>query len=160
MKRKDRRSLKRLFKHGLHVHRRGWIDGARVAYLKVLEIDPCHNGAIFNLGQIYIDQGQDHLAIDCYHLMTSLCPFFPPGFYALGTLYHKLGKIKKAHKAYKRACRLDPLMIIARYNLGLVYQELGRKGKARKQLQLCLDLGLDEGDLRQEIQRLLREELF
>ena len=103
---------------------------ARKLYEKILEIDPNIKNALFNLGTVYEELGEDKKAIKCYERVTNIDPKFIHSYNNLGLIFRKFGENEKAVNYFKKTIEINPTYVKAYNNIGMIYGELGRYKEA------------------------------
>lgn len=102
---------------------------AKNMYLKALEINPNHQGAINNLDDIETDQKQNEV-VDKFGTSKEL---FKEGQISMGKSRYKL-----AEKLFAKAYEIEPLLMYA-VNLAGVYKKMDRDDKIEKLYRQLLD---------------------
>lgn len=123
-------------------------------YKKVVEADPNHKDAYYNMAHICISQKRYDLAISYYTQVVRLDPQDSDAFNNLGTVYLRQGETQKAKRAYAKAVQLDRNLALAYYNLAIIFVKEGDKERAAKAIEQALKLEPDNPDfvkLRSEI---------
>lgn len=111
-----------------HYQKGQWGD-AEIAYKKAIQNAPDSNGAKYNLGNSYYQQGRYSEALtlfiqvsksknDAYSLAT---------WNNLGTTYYKLGNLEKSFEAFKNALLLDDSNDIVRQNFLYLAQRIEKE---------------------------------
>ena len=92
-------------------------DEAIQEYLNVLAIDPEHRKALLNLGNLYVQIGDDPKAIIAFERVLQLEPDNAEVWNDLGSLYEEAKLYEKAAAAFEQSISLDPLHEEAHFNL-------------------------------------------
>ena len=88
---------------------KGDLDGAEAEYLKAIEIDPQHTGALCNLGFLLrTERNQQAEAEQLFRRMIQLEPDDPNAHNNLGETLKAQGDAAGAKKAYERALSIAP----------------------------------------------------
>lgn len=115
------------------------LDKAEQWFHKVIELDPTHYDAPFNLGVIAERRGHPEVAERYYRRAIELFPRHGRAHYQLGQMYLAQNRIPDAVVEFRRAIELDPNRAdLARNALGYLL--------ARQAKQLQADGRLDEAD--------------
>ena len=114
------------------VHReQGLAAGARVAYEKVLELDPENYAARVNLAVLTLQQGDAEAAIELLEAAAENHPAAPEAWHDLGLARRSLAHWDAAREAYETALNVDPGYTPALKNLGILIEKyLGRPAEA------------------------------
>lgn len=104
---------------------------APAAYLRALELDPCHSDAHVNVGRLLQEAGEYESAEEHYNRALDVEPDNVLAAFNLGTLFEDMGKIQDAINAYKQA----PNLADAHYNLSRLYELVGEHVEALKHLK-------------------------
>ncbi len=96
---------------------------AEKIYWQILEVNPTHHLAYYNLGCALEMQGKIAEAVACYQQATALKPDFVEVYNNLGTIFAKQGQIKQAIACYQQCVKLNPNSAMAYYNLGCVLEQ-------------------------------------
>lgn len=92
-------------------------DKARLAYQRVLEIEPAHLRAINNLGVIFLQQSDFKRAEQLFQKAISINPSFQNAYANLGAVKHNLGEKAAAQQYYEKALQLNPNDLNTQRNL-------------------------------------------
>jgi len=96
--------------------------------------------AHFNLGTIYVQQGEINLAESHLRTAIALKPDFAEAFANLGTLYDNTRRFSEAVTQLQRAVSLDPQNAIYHYNLGLAYAKNNQLEEAKEEFEQSLKI--------------------
>ncbi|HIS35691.1 TPA: tetratricopeptide repeat protein [Candidatus Scatousia excrementigallinarum] len=91
--------------------------------------------AMYNLGNLYLEQDKPNLAIEQYKKVLKLKPEFSYAYYNMGCAYLKLGKLKDARRNFLYAIDYNPTVADFHYNLAYTYKKLNKP----KDAQIYLD---------------------
>jgi len=112
-----------------------------IQYLQeVIENNPTHIGAYYNLGNVYRDTGHIDKAVSCYKKVLQLNPMYSDAYVNLGILFRAKGSIDLELGCYQKAIQINPNAIGAYYNLGHAYREIGRFDESLACYQKVLQL--------------------
>lgn len=101
-----------------------------IACREILEKDPGNPEALYSLGMIAHQQGQNETALDLIDRALRANPAFAAAFNGLGEVLTSLGRLAQAEIAYRRAVEAGPDLVEAHVNLGNVLMALGRTSDA------------------------------
>jgi arylsulfatase A-like enzyme/Tfp pilus assembly protein PilF len=125
----------------------GWVesstgnhDQARVAYKKVLLIQPNFALAQRDLGMLYFEDKDYTRAIPYLARTIELGLAEPSVFNSLGICYSRTNQLQKAVENYSQALKLDPELAQAHLNLAYAYQRLNRARAAQKEYETACGL--------------------
>jgi tetratricopeptide (TPR) repeat protein len=114
----------------------------------------------YNLGTIYMKEGNYLQAIKDYEEAISLDPSFGEAYNNLGWIYYMVGDYDRAIRMGREAASLSPRSPVYRYNLGLFYLHKGLVGEAMQEYKDALRLDMDRKaadlaarDLREALER-------
>lgn len=111
-------------------------DRARLAYEKVLEVEPRHADALVNLGRLLYEQGATEGAIVHYRrALEAAGGDHPIAAFNLGLALEDVGRDRAAADAYRVAIAADPAFADACYNLSRVCERLGDRVSALRWLK-------------------------
>lgn len=114
---------------GAALQKLGRSDEARVAYERVLKIDPSNREALTNLTAIVAEREPGE-ALRRLQDLEREYPSFSPVKAQIGLVYAKLGNFEPALDYLRRAASLTPDAPMYQYNLALVLDRLNRKEQA------------------------------
>lgn len=108
----------------------GDVDGAIAEFRALLEADPRHADAWFNLG--YLLEGRDALdeAERAFRRAVELNPSIDRAWYGLGLVLIRTDRLREAVEALKRNTKLQPFSPYGWYQLGMTYHHLGESAEA------------------------------
>jgi len=95
-------------------------DEAIEEYEATLEISPYHLKALFNLGNLFAQEGQYKNAIICYKRALVLDSDDISAWNNLGSIYEDMNDFARAETIYKRAQSLNPYRAETNYNLARI----------------------------------------
>ncbi len=110
--------------------------GAIKAWITVTNIDPNNAGAVINLGNLYLKDGEYQKAADQYQ--SAIKSRAPDAYFGLGAAYSKMSKTDEAIGAYGKTIAAAPRMAAAYNNLGAELEKKGRTEEAKDQYRKAL----------------------
>ena len=159
----DRDRATAAFQLATQHHRANRIEAARQEYLKVLELNPQHAEALYELGVIAQRSSREE-SIKYFEASVAAQPNFLKGWFSLGNLYQSQGRFSSAETAYHQALRLQPDSAPICNNLGYVLQQQGKWSEAisyyERASQLipdCLEVDVNWGNALHAIGKLTPE---
>jgi tetratricopeptide (TPR) repeat protein len=115
-------------------------------YKQVIQAEPNHKDALYNMAHIFIAQKRYDLAISHYKRVISINPQDSDAYNNLGSIYLLQGEAKSAKRAYAKAIQLNPDLAVAYYNLTFVFFKEGDKVRAEKAISEAIRLEPDNAD--------------
>ncbi len=103
---------------------------ARLAFAKVLTIEPDNLGALFSVGNCWDMEGNHRRAAELFCRAAEVRPDCADAWFNLGNAHSQMGDARKAVEAYNRALTRQRKFPSAQKNLGVVYEQLGEFDKA------------------------------
>nr|MBA3901914.1 tetratricopeptide repeat protein [Bacteroidota bacterium] len=99
----------------------GLLEKAKEAYHNILEMDPEHKNAHYNLGYIHSEYLNDYkTAIEHFSDAIMYAPNYQEAHYMRGFAFERLKDPKKAEENYRKALQIDPDFTLAAMGLGRV----------------------------------------
>jgi tetratricopeptide (TPR) repeat protein len=95
-------------------------DEAIEEYQATLEINPYHLKALFNVGNLYAQEGQYREAIICYKRALVLDADDTAAWNNLGSIYEDMNDYARAESIFRRALSLNPYKAEANFNLARI----------------------------------------
>ena len=86
----------------------------------VLEINPRHSGALYNLGNLYKEQGRLKEALGFYQKALDVNPRMADAYLNMGVIYGRQGEKALEKSFYQKALEVDPRNGRAYFNLGFL----------------------------------------
>ncbi|MGA8868354.1 MAG: tetratricopeptide repeat protein [Candidatus Sulfotelmatobacter sp.] len=129
------------------------------AYHRVIELQAGHAAAHINLGTLYYNRQEFHLAEKHYRAALEADPRYALAYFDLGNVLDETGRVQEAIQTYKMAIQLAPTYADAHYNLALAYEKTREPRKALKHWQSYVKLdttGPWSVHARNQIQRILQ----
>lgn len=123
------------FRHYLYGAPAEWVDSARVAATRALELEPDLGEGYYALGLVNIVAGHYRAALEMNRRAVELSPNFESPVNNVGVLHHSLGSFDEALVWIRRASRLAPGSAFLRSNIAGLYIHLGEYDLARKILR-------------------------
>jgi tetratricopeptide (TPR) repeat protein len=103
--------------------------GAIRQYQNALRLDSRISEAYFNLGYIFLLQGENRLAVSNYESCVALAPpYQDEALTNLGVAYRRMGSLAAAKNYFKKALDLNPVNKLALHNLMSAASEEHRNG--------------------------------
>jgi tetratricopeptide (TPR) repeat protein len=127
-------------RRGLEAENDEDLDSARSRYLRALELEPEHPGALLNLGNLTYARGELRAACELYRAATRADPTYPEAWYNLANTLDDLHHYDAAVHAYEVALKLAPDFADAHFNLGLCWEKQGQRARARPHWARFLEL--------------------
>jgi len=122
------------FERALRLERKNDVDGARLAYLKVVELDTEQSDAYINLGRLTHQAGDPAEAARYYHLALRASPDDPIAHYNLAIAMEDQQRFPEAVAHYQQALTLDPEFADAHFNIARLLGRLGQRAQAMRHL--------------------------
>jgi len=151
------RNLTRDLDAALELQRQGRLAAAEAAYRAVLEREPGHVRALFNLGLIRVRQGAPDEAIGLFGAALARQPDFAEAHNALGIALRLLGRYEEALAHYAKALAIRPDYAEVENNIGLALQAQGRPDEAILHHRRALALKPDYAEAESNLAAALRE---
>lgn len=104
---------------------------ARAAYERVLELEPAHSLANYQLAVLADDEGRFDEAEAHYRILLSKTPKNPDLLASLGWSYFLQGRYEESERTLREALTVDARHPTALYNLGWLYGTLGDYDQAQ-----------------------------
>ena len=139
---------------GRIAERRNQPAKALQAYEQIIQANPDHSEAHYNLGFIYQQQGDQQKAIEHFHRVSQLKPQDAEAFFNLGVLLTGNQQLAEAEQAYRKGIVLQPNSQEGHFNVGAFY-EFHKKDLFQAQTHYKQYLNLGGKDPR--IQQLLNQ---
>ncbi len=114
-----------LLARGIQAHNAGSLDTALELYRQVLQKEPGHHQAHYNIGQIYNARNQNTEARREYEAALRTDPNFLNARLNLGVMLYRERQFGPAADAFRDVLRADPNHAQAQFNLGISLVELG-----------------------------------
>eukprot|EP00891_Asterochloris_glomerata_P000012 jgi/Astpho2/12/fgenesh1_pm.00001_%23_1_t len=86
----------------------GSVQEAQLSYERALQACPEHAPALYNLGVLHHQQGQEDKALDAYAAAVSLSPHYMEAWCNQAVIHRQRGDLKEALAAYERAAMGAP----------------------------------------------------
>lgn len=128
-------------------------DHAIATFLKVLEKDPGHIGALNNLADEYESKGELDKAHELFHYLTHLQPDKGLSYFNLGNFFLRQNQHIEAAKCYEQALEKDESFVDAYHNIAWILY----KTKAYKESLRYIEDGLSIDDDSDELIKLKRD---
>ena len=92
----------------------------------------------YNMGLLYLNEGNIEDAIRYFNKAISLNPRFDLALNSLGLAYMMIAKFQEAVRYFEKCLEVNPALTEAHNYLGVVYQEMGFIDKAEKEFRTAL----------------------
>lgn len=122
-------------------------DLAIATFLKVLEKDPGHLGALNNLADEYESKGQRDKAHELFHYLTQLQPDKALSHFNLGNFFLRQNQHIKAAKCYERALESDETFVDAYHNIAWILFRSKAYAESLRYIEEGLSFDDDSDDL-------------
>jgi tetratricopeptide (TPR) repeat protein len=161
----SRRLDRRIFPIALQVAaqlmRDNQVAEAERGYRQVLEIEPDHPEALYDLGILTAQKGEYETARTLLQILLERHPDLGKVWFGLGSVHEGEGQYSEAVKAYRQALAYEPDAPIIYNSLGRTLQLLGQWDEAVESYQKALDLqpGYVEAEVNQANTLHLQDEL-
>lgn len=116
------------------------LDKARVLLEELLQEEPKHTDALYNLGMVYTELGNPQKAIKTLLELVELGNDSSNVYVALGYAYSRMGNQNKAKELFLSALELEPDNPYALRNLGGLYGKEADYDRAIKHLEKAFEL--------------------
>ena len=94
----------------------------------------------FNLGNLYVEMGDNAMALLAYRRALELNPRHAGTLYNLGNLYKDQGRFKDALGFYQKAIAVDPRISDAWLNMGIIYGKQKEAGQEKAYYQKAVEV--------------------
>jgi Tfp pilus assembly protein PilF len=108
------------------------VQAAVKEQLAALEARPDAMGALYNLGNFYMERGQITNAIAAYEGSVRLWPALVAPYVNVAMAYSSEGANKKAEASLQAARKMEPTNAVVNLNLGMLLAELDKMGEAEQ----------------------------
>jgi len=135
------------FTYGIAFVEYGYIDEAQAAFQRVVDADPAHAGAWFNLGTIYLNKKLYAEGRKCLSEAVRLNPQDADAWNNLGMISGEEEKYDEALEEFRKAALANPNYLLAVQNMVRIYQFQARPADAQKALEELLARSPNNSDL-------------
>jgi len=118
----------------------GFTERAIDNYEHAIRIKPDYVDALYNLGNIFKDDGRIDDAIKSYEKVIDINPGYDDAQFNLGVSLQILGQVDKAIDHYEKALLSVPDNTGIRINLGFIFQSLGNPDDAIEEYKKVLEI--------------------
>jgi tetratricopeptide (TPR) repeat protein len=132
--------ISEVFMEAVHCEEGAKTGEAVALYESILRHEPRHAPSAINLGTIFYNQGEYHMAERMYRQAVDSDPNYALAFFDLGNVLDELQRLPEAVEAYRTAVRLVPRYADAHYNLALAWERLNEGRRALKHWEIYLKL--------------------
>lgn len=122
-------------------------DHAIATFLKVLEKDPGHIGALNNLADEYENIGEPDKAHKLFHYLTHLQPDKALSHFNLGNFFLRQNQHIEAAKCYEQALEKDETFIDAYHNIAWILYKSKAYGESLRYIEEGLSFDSKSDDL-------------
>jgi tetratricopeptide (TPR) repeat protein len=113
---------------------------ATTELLAALLARPDDYASHYNLGNFYLQRGDNEKALISYESAIKLRPDFVPPLVNIAFVYNAQGRNDKAEASFRRAIALDPNSPVIHLNLGMLLGEMNRPKEAEQAFRRTLEL--------------------
>jgi len=92
----------------------------------------------YNMGLLYLNEGNIEEAIRCFNKAISLNPRYDQALNSLGLAHMMTAKFQEAVKYFEKCLEINPALTETHNYLGVAYQEMGFIDKAEKEFRTAL----------------------
>ncbi len=110
--------IDRTLKQAMRLHEKGRHEQAEKRYVKILQADPDHSGALHLMGVMAHQAGRNVDAVRLIRRCLELDPQFADAYFNLGLIHEAEAQLKEAESAYRRSLDINPQNAKAALNLG------------------------------------------
>lgn len=122
-------------------------DHAIATFLKVLEKDPGHIGALNNLADEYENKGELDKAHELFHYLTHLQPDKALSHFNLGNFFLRQNQHIEAAKCYTQAIEKEETFIDAYHNIAWILYKSKAYAESLRYIEDGLSVDADNDDL-------------
>jgi Putative Zn-dependent protease, contains TPR repeats len=123
-----------LFEKAISLQRAGKAKEAIAAYQELLKLQPNTPMARFNLGEIYLAQGDWKAAETQFRQFVKAMPKVPEGYFRLATVLAQQKQWREATQIAQKGVQLAPNSAEGHFVLGVIYLSQRRYAEAEKSL--------------------------
>ncbi len=116
------------------------VGHATTELLEALQTRPDDYASQYNLGNFYLQRGDQEKALTSYQNAIKLRPDFVPPHVNVAFVYNARGENDKAEASFRRAIVLDPNNPAVHLNLGMLLGEMKRPKEAEQAFRRTLEL--------------------
>jgi Tfp pilus assembly protein PilF len=113
---------------------------ATAELLDALHARPDDYASHYNLGNFYMQRGDQAMALSSFESAIKLRPDFVPPYVNVAFVYNARGENDKADASLRRAIALDPNNVAVHLNLGMLLGEMKRAKEAEQAFRRTLEL--------------------
>jgi len=119
---------------------RAAVERATTELLEGLGARPDDYASQYNLGNFYLQRGDQEKALASYQNAVKLRPDFVPPHVNVAFVYNARGENGKAEASFRRAIALDPNNPAVHLNLGMLLGEMQRPAEAEQAFRRVLEI--------------------
>jgi len=131
-------TMEALLARGIQAHIAGSLDAALDLYHKVLQRDPSHPQAHYNIAQIHNARGQHAQAQWEYEAALKADPKFLDARLNLGVVLYRQQRFAEAAEAFQEVLKASPRHLLALFDMGVTLLEQGQADQAIRWLNAAL----------------------
>lgn len=110
--------IDRTLKQAMRLHEKGRHEQAEKRYVKILDADPDHSGALHLMGVLAHQTGRNTDALKLIRRSLELDPQFADAYFNLALIHEAEKQMEEAEAAYYQSLNIDPKNAKAALNLG------------------------------------------
>ena len=118
-----KRRIENLVANGFLNHSRRNLAEAEKAYRRALQLDPKHLPALYRLGVLLLEKGQNEKALELADKALEFSPESKEIYFLQGNVHRATGNKDAAARAYLKVLDLEPKHVGAHLNLGSLLHE-------------------------------------
>jgi tetratricopeptide (TPR) repeat protein len=120
--------------------RREAVRRATAELLEALHARPDDYTSQYNLGNYWMQRGDQDQALAAFQTAIKLRPDFVPPYVNIAFVYNVKGENDKAEASFRKAIALEPNSPVIHLNLGMLLGEMNRPAQAEQAFRKCLAL--------------------
>jgi tetratricopeptide (TPR) repeat protein len=118
--------------------RREAVRRATAELLDALHARPDDYASQYNLGNYWMQRGDQDQALASFQTAIKLRPDFVPPYVNIAFVYNAKGENDKAEASFRKAIALEPNSPVIHLNLGMLLGEMNRPAQAEQAFRKCL----------------------
>lgn len=123
-------AIQALIQEGLEHFKANRLADAEVVYNRILKRHPNNPTALYLLGHLFHQKGQNGTALEWFGKAIALAPKEPLFLNDLGIVYYSMGKLEEAIACYRQALAIRPTYYMSLSNLGNALYDVGQTEEA------------------------------
>ncbi len=128
------------FERAVALHGEGRLAEAKKLYQGLLKKTPGHGAALYNLGVIALQEGEQEQALDFFGRAVAVDPGHARALHSLGALQQTLGRLDTAADSFRRAIAARPAWSPPRRGLIQVLLDREQLGEAKAETRRFLEV--------------------